>query len=740
MSDSENIQQSSSLGVNDILFVLFRHKLMLLFFFLLAIGAATGVFYLKKPLYESTAKLFIRYVSENTALQSAKGNADVIHSPDNNGKAILNSEIEILTSQDSLVQAAKAYGPEKILGPGANEFEAASALLDRLKVETGDGGTISVTLGNRNPEVAQGVLTVIIDEYLRKHIKVHNPEGTYDFLQSQTDQLQTRLKSTEEQLRAEKIKAGITSLPDAKAEITTQSSALRKALLEAESQLAERKARLGFLSPSSRILSSNLNTQTSETTNAIARTSSTNSANPEDIATYKRLAQQLSALKTKELENLATFTEISKPVRQIRQQIKDTEEAIQELGIDPSSLSQASLATVNPILPSTGFGNGLEQDRAEVRGLEAKIEVLKAQLGILKDRATKIDEVENTINELQIRKERQQEEYKYFQDNLEHARIDQLLESGKSNNISVVQKPSLAGRDLKKLKKTVGMAFGAVLALGFGLAFGIDMLFDPSVKQGKEIENRLKIPVLVTIPAIAGYKKRKKGSGSLQHISDGELSAFGEIAPWDNNDPMMPYYEGLRDRIVMSYNGDLHKPKVIGLTSCHKGAGVSRIAIGLAASLSRDVQRNVLLIGLKQNKVALSSFQKGEPVANGDSGEMLPNQEDTHSIRDNLTSLAMTGRNLAGASIAQSFCDLMPKLKVSDYDYVIFDLPPVTQTSGSLRLAAQMERTILVAESEKTDCGKLEKVVKLLQPARGKVCAVLNKHRQYGPRFLTADV
>ena len=70
-------------------------------------------------------------------------------------------------------------------------------------------------------------------------------------------------------------------------------------------------------------------------------------------------------------------------------------------------------------------------------------------------------------------------------------------------------------------------------------------------------------------------------------------------------------------------------------------------------------------------------------------------------VERNLQSLARNGRGLSGASVVQSFSELMPKLKSSDYDYIIFDLPPITQTSGSLRLASQMERTLLVVEAEK---------------------------------------
>jgi len=45
----------------------------------------------------------------------------------------------------------------------------------------------------------------------------------------------------------------------------------------------------------------------------------------------------------------------------------------------------------------------------------------------------------------------------------------------------------------------------------------------------------------------------------------------------------------------------------------------------------------------------------------------------------------------------------MPRLKASDYDYIIFDLPPVSQTSITSRLARLMDMVLLVVESEKTN-------------------------------------
>ncbi len=82
----------------------------------------------------------------------------------------------------------------------------------------------------------------------------------------------------------------------------------------------------------------------------------------------------------------------------------------------------------------------------------------------------------------------------------------------------------------------------------------------------------------------------------------------------------------------------------------------------------------------------------------------------------------------------------MPKLKSSDYDYIIFDMPPVTQTSVTTRLAGFMDMVMLVIESEKTDREAVQQANQLLMQSKSNVTAVLNKTRKYVPARLQHDL
>jgi len=90
-------------------------------------------------------------------------------------------------------------------------------------------------------------------------------------------------------------------------------------------------------------------------------------------------------------------------------------------------------------------------------------------------------------------------------------------------------------------------------------------------------------------------------------------------------------------------------------------------------------------------------------------------------------------------NLPQRFSKLVPKLKASDFDYIIFDMPPVSQISVTPRLAGLMDMVLLVIEAEKTDRDVVEKATNLLAQSKAHVGAVLNKTHNYIPKRLYHD-
>ena len=194
------------------------------------------------------------------------------------------------------------------------------------------------------------------------------------------------------------------------------------------------------------------------------------------------------------------------------------------------------------------------------------------------------------------------------------------------------------------------------------------------------------------------------------------------------------FYEGLRDRLIVYFEvrNITHNPKLVAVTSCDHGAGVSSIAAGLAATLSETGDGNVLLVNISGERGAAQQFYKGELGYSLD--EVLESEKKGALVKANLyATVEQANGDMLPANLPKKLSALMPKLRASQYDYIIFDMPPVNQTSATARLSGLMDQVLLVIESEKTSQDVVKQVTKLLDESKANVSTVLNKTRTYIP-------
>src|SRR6202521_3840583 len=116
MPELEETTQSG-LNVHEVLLMLCRHKWKILLCAASGLIASLAVYFLLPPIYESEAKLFVRYVVDKSAVD---GLDSQIKTPNPQTDTVMYSEVEILTSMDLARSVAEAIGPERLLpGDGA---------------------------------------------------------------------------------------------------------------------------------------------------------------------------------------------------------------------------------------------------------------------------------------------------------------------------------------------------------------------------------------------------------------------------------------------------------------------------------------------------------------------------------------------------------------------------------------------------------------------------------------------
>jgi len=279
---------------------------------------------------------------------------------------------------------------------------------------------------------------------------------------------------------------------------------------------------------------------------------------------------------------------------------------------------------------------------------------------------------------------------------------------------------------------------------GLALAFMIEMLLDRSLRRPVEIEKKLGMPLFISIPDFTSnghYFARTTDKNTLlltETAGKGQSENAG-LAPWSRQHPVRRFCDGLRDRLIVHFEikSVTHHPKLVAVTSCNQGAGVSSVAAGLAASLSETRDGNVLLVDMNVEGGAAQQFYKGNPGCGLDAA-LGTEARKSAQIQENLyvATEPMQGNNQLPSILPKHFMGLIPKLRASDYDYIIFDMPAVTQTSMTPRLSRVMDMVLLVVESEKTNQDVAKKVISLLNESEAKVATVLNKTHSYVPARL----
>lgn len=588
--DPDEQLESGGVGFHDILFMLFRHKWKILFFTFAGLAAAAGVYLTVPPVYQSEAKLLVRYVMDRETVDGLDGQ---VKTPTTWDTTLLNSEVQILTSSDLIRQVADSLSPKNLTsGSSVNSSSdnLVGAITNGLQVSLlKDSNIISVAFASSNRNLPMPVLQELVKRYFDKHLEVHRSTGAFAFVAQETADLKKQLDQTEEQLKKLRESAGIISLDEAKKDLATEIGKTQSDLDTAESELAAQEARVKDLRKS---LGISENAEPAKPAQPVTG----------DIQEkYKALIARLTQLQKTETDLLLRYTAENPIVKVKADQIASLEK------------ERSDLEAAYPALLGTVQGQpSITSDRAILAGLQSKVQALKARMSELKTKVNSIQEVAPQIEELQRKAEVEETNYKHSEASLEKARIDETLDPSRMPNISVVQTPSPAAPVKRNTEKIVlGLAGGGLFA-GIAIALLIEMILDRTVKRPLEIESQLRIPLLLSIPYLNPSRRQLR-------LADRNYQGNGQgLAVADRSDVLKPFYEAIRDRLGLFFqvNNMTYKPKLVAVTGLSPNAGASTIASGLAGALTEACEGKVLLVDKlvspKGFYQALSEFKQSD--------------------------------------------------------------------------------------------------------------------------------
>jgi len=707
--------------IGEFLFLVCRHKWKIILCLLLG-SAAAGYLWFKTPVvYRSEARLLVRYIADQT-MSDPSGLGGRVMSPDSRGGNIINSEIGILTSRDLIENVVDEINPATLVAQ-TNQVEnlrsiaitSVGANLQAQNVK--NSNIIYLYYDAPNALQAQDVLSRITRLYLDKHVQVHQSGLAFEFLQQQTDQMAARLAATERELQAARAEIDVGDIDTAKENTRVRIADMNTQLFTLETQLAAVQARLDTLVQRS---------TDQDLTRASSNESQEAPPDPATAATISLLTSRLRRLRESELTLLATYTDQSPAVQNVRREIARVDEEWKQLiGTLPAHarLSLAPNAPVDAASMSTRIGNATLDAMTELAALNAQRTVTLRHLDDARQTALKIENAEAKIRRLQRRREIEDANYIYFSKNLEQARINDALDSSKITNINVVQKATLPLKGLRpELHKRMGIALAVGLLAGIGLAFATENGINGRwFTRPADVVSALGIPVLVSIPRIPRRNRRVRRSGKT-------VTVGVKTGPWASPEGFASYCELLRHRILVP-NRASRKPLVLGITGCSHDAGVSTIASGIAMNIACEDATRVLLTTASLERWAEVFVNEQGRVTVTDWSRTVIERDDDGDVLPDVSSPALR------------FQALLSRIASGTHGCVVLDLPPVFEQGKALSIAALLDGVILIVKSEKDRRVVARHSLELLHETKVPVLGVvLNKYRRYVPKWLSNEI
>ena len=461
--------------VRDILKFLFKRKGILLGLFLLTTALVAAGAYLLPPSYEASSQVLVERTTPN--LPELYTPTYHIMELDE----IINSEIQIITSRtvaenvvdtldlhhrarehnsldeifDRIMDRLYSIGLLYPLEPRERSIARIQNDIDVKPVPQSD--IIQIAYDAESPEEAAEIVNAVTDAYVVRRQDIYQGARSSDVYKQQMDRAKKELDRSEEQRERIKRTAGITSADEEIRLVLQEIDRLNGSLRSMQVDGQELQAKLAEIQD--------------PTTQALSSFSS-------DMSERNPLVDEMGM----RLLNLRMqLVELSHKSGRGTQEVRQLQEEI-------ASLEKRFKDTVDSMLTN----------------VRSKQRVVKDQIGSLQNKLQHLDSNQADLRDLELAISAQEKTYLLYKDKYEAARFKEVGDRAFLNvkvvdRASVPQKPRFSRLFLLLL----GALAGGTLGLGVAL---LREHFDHSLHDEAEARERLRLPVLATIPRLRGQR------------------------------------------------------------------------------------------------------------------------------------------------------------------------------------------------------------------------------------------
>lgn len=539
--------------------------------------------------------------------------------------------------------------------------QTALALQNRTTVErSGLTFVIDVAFTSLDPNKAAKIANAIVEEYVSSQVESvgGTTRSASQWLRGRLDELQRDLQANEAAVQQFKIAHNMMSAEGATM-AEQEVSNLNQQVATAEADLAEKRARLG--AARAQILRGGGG---GDTRAAL------------DSSVVSALRGQQAALDVRIAELQTKYGPRHPELQAAQQKSREIEQQVQ------SEIARQI--------------SGLE---AEVRVAEQRHGSLMASRGRSQGTLSSNSRAEVTLNELQRKADASRAIYQAFLSRANETAAQEGLQRPQAKVSAWAKapnKPSLPNRPLN-------FALGLVLALaaGGGAVLLLETM-DGSLRTSKDVESKLKVPSLGSIPMVPKAPPAKLS----RYVIDRPFSVFAESL------------RGLKSSVWAFTKGAPNR--VIALTSAMPGEGKTLTTLAFGRSLAQggertliidaDLRRRMLSVALRR-QVAVGLVEVLEGRARLDQAVIKDEPSGAYVLP--LSDKPPPSKDLFHSRAIDA---LLEQLK-PDFDIIILDTAPVLAVADTRAIAAKADGVVLLVRWGRTPRQAVAAALDLLQTA-----------------------
>ncbi len=752
----------------DLLFILFWHRRKVVGFFTIA-TFLTALAVLALPnTYRSESKLLVKMGGDNISPSASSSIGGPIVQPVIYWEVQMKTELEVLRSREVAASVVEKIGAGRVLRKGNIDAitrdsdmyrQALLALQNNLSLEVvPDSSILLVAYQSGDGKLAHEITQAYVDRYLTLRSGIRDTKDK-EFLEGEKEETLKKVQELEDKVRLLKDEAGVGNIDESRILLQNRIAGL-------ESDLAAAKAN----SVTSEAEAAQIKEQLKTIPERIVSETKINQA----MSSKDELKKDIGKLEIELADAQARYADSSPHVLIIQQKLEKARAILNrpEDNERTESLNDA-YKTLN---------NRMEEARANAALNKTKIQVTTTAMGEANERLKKINDVEVKIKQLLRTANLREDTLKLITQAADRADLLSAFQDKNLNNVTVVQPATLPLKPIapnRLMLLMLGMFVAATGAVGLGI---ISETLSKTAKRPEDIDRLSGLPS-VSVPVIdspsfigaAAAIGNAAFSGPKRLLTVSKNDSNVDLLPThaiDTNSALVatgPHVGESRiqrrwsPQLLQSANGiidgllfdAIHDAKnqqafVTGVISCRPGQGASTLSAYIASAIADRLEASLPLhpddrVLLVDSDIAEPSLHRILSVDDTPGlGDWLsishidapPVNEFLHPTQHNRLSVMPGGRSSSLTRLLDRI-DLLIDESTRSHRHIVLDLPPVSTTPTSLRLAAKCTAVLLVVECGNLHQEVVRRSVAALQSAGANVCGViLNKRRFPIPDWL----